>query len=193
MATAAQVHANRMNALHSTGPRTDEGKAASSRNALTHGLNSTEFIVRDDEQEAFAQLRDSLLEELRPETPLARHLFSQLLHAAWTMHRVHRIEAEMVDNLADPLANDSCRHQLDLLARYHARAERSYYRALKELREHTTNLYLRDTLPPILRTELPGLAPPDRVHRTMRAREIAWRNLPESIWEEPAEPNPPPQ
>ncbi len=38
MATRAQIEANRRNARKSTGPRTAEGKATSSRNAVTHGL-----------------------------------------------------------------------------------------------------------------------------------------------------------
>ena len=38
MATRAQIEANRRNARKSTGPRTAEGKAASSCNAVTHGL-----------------------------------------------------------------------------------------------------------------------------------------------------------
>ena len=40
MATDRQIAANRLNALRSTGPATDEGKAASRGNALTHGLTS---------------------------------------------------------------------------------------------------------------------------------------------------------
>jgi hypothetical protein len=38
MATEAQTAANRRNAARSTGPRTQEGKEASSRNSLKHGL-----------------------------------------------------------------------------------------------------------------------------------------------------------
>ena len=45
MATAAQIAANRRNALKSTGPRTGAGKAASSRNALRHGLRARTAVV----------------------------------------------------------------------------------------------------------------------------------------------------
>ncbi len=38
MATAAQIAANRRNALKSTGPKTRQGKRASSRNAVKHGV-----------------------------------------------------------------------------------------------------------------------------------------------------------
>jgi hypothetical protein len=38
--TEAQINANRENAKKSTGPRTAEGKAASSRNGLKHGLRA---------------------------------------------------------------------------------------------------------------------------------------------------------
>ena len=38
--TTPMLEANRANAQRSTGPRTEEGKAASSRNAWKHGLNS---------------------------------------------------------------------------------------------------------------------------------------------------------
>ena len=50
MATQAQIEANRRNAAHSTGPKTDEGKARSSQNAITHGFYAKAFVVRDDER-----------------------------------------------------------------------------------------------------------------------------------------------
>src|SRR5207244_3680634 len=40
MSTSAQIEANRANSLKSTGPKTEEGKAISSRNALKHGFFS---------------------------------------------------------------------------------------------------------------------------------------------------------
>ena len=68
--------ANAANAQHSTGPRTPEGKAASSRNAVKHGLASRDLVVRDDEQDAFHQLQQSLLQEIAPAGALEQFAFN---------------------------------------------------------------------------------------------------------------------
>ena len=54
MASPAQIEANRLNALKSTGPRTAEGKDASRRNAIKHGLAAETLILPDEEAEAVA-------------------------------------------------------------------------------------------------------------------------------------------
>ncbi len=38
MSTQAQILANQANSLHSSGPKTEEGKAISSKNNFRHGL-----------------------------------------------------------------------------------------------------------------------------------------------------------
>jgi len=45
MSTEAQIHANRQNAQKSTGPKTAEGKAAVSQNAVKHGLIASEAVI----------------------------------------------------------------------------------------------------------------------------------------------------
>ncbi len=45
MATEAQTNANRANSQKSTGPRTAEGKAAVSQNAVKHGLFGHEAVI----------------------------------------------------------------------------------------------------------------------------------------------------
>ena len=54
MASPAQLLANRANALKSTGPRTVEGKDASRRNAVKHGLASETLILPDEESDLVA-------------------------------------------------------------------------------------------------------------------------------------------
>ena len=45
MPTKKQNEANRRNAQLSTGPKTTNGKARASRNALTHGLFATDLLL----------------------------------------------------------------------------------------------------------------------------------------------------
>jgi hypothetical protein len=75
VATAAQLAANRANAQRSTGPRTPEGKAASSRNALTHGAYASDDTI-------LATASDAYLEDFRahfqPANPLEEHLVEHL-------------------------------------------------------------------------------------------------------------------
>ena len=49
MSTTAQIKANRQNARKSTGPKTDEGKAAVSQNALKHGIFAESVIEGENE------------------------------------------------------------------------------------------------------------------------------------------------
>ncbi|MHC4445109.1 MAG: hypothetical protein ACYTA5_21125 [Planctomycetota bacterium] len=44
-----QLQANRQNAKKSTGPKTPEGKARSSQNALKHGLLARQILINDDD------------------------------------------------------------------------------------------------------------------------------------------------
>lgn len=57
MASPAQIAANRSNALRSTGPRTPEGKDASRRNALTHGMTAETLALPEGAEEAEAVAR----------------------------------------------------------------------------------------------------------------------------------------
>jgi hypothetical protein len=54
------AQANRLNAQSSTGPRTASGKAASARNALTHGLTSKRVVLDTEDAAAYASFRDDL-------------------------------------------------------------------------------------------------------------------------------------
>ena len=136
MATPAQVIANQQNAQSSTGPRTSEGKARVAQNAIKHGLTSRHLIIRPDEQEEFDDLQTSLYVELDPQGAIETVTFHDLVHAAWNLHRLRRMEAEC--DLADFAAYDR-------ISRYQARTQRAYYKALKELRVLQTNRVLRRT------------------------------------------------
>src|ERR1700710_1770512 len=81
MASPRQLRANRLNALKSTGPKTDEGKERSRENALTHGL--TARVVRPlHEHEEAERLVDHWRVSLRPMTNFDEHLLEQVATAA---------------------------------------------------------------------------------------------------------------
>ena len=145
MSTQAQIEANRANAQLSTGPRTIEGKAASSKNARTHGLTSKDLVILPHEQDDFLDFQIELTEQIKPNGMLERTAFDNLLHASWNMRRIRRLEAQLAESGSDPLTNPILAPQCDRYARYFARAEKSYYRALRELRTLQSDRYVLET------------------------------------------------
>ena len=97
MATERQIEANRRNALQSTGPRTDEGKAASSRNAVWHGLSAHRMLLDGEDPQHFHDLRVSLYEELRPSTEVEAQLVESLAQLYWRLARAPAFEAAIVN------------------------------------------------------------------------------------------------
>ncbi len=142
--TDAKVAANQANAQHSTGPKSEAGKATVARNAVKHGLTSKELIVRDDERDEFIVLQAELLDEVLPESAIEKTLFHQLLYAAWNLRRVRRLEAALFDGAADPLADDVLAQKMDRYAKHATRFERMYHRSLKELKAIKTQRAVND-------------------------------------------------
>jgi hypothetical protein len=143
MATAAQLTANRANALHSTGPVTPDGKLRVAQNALKHGLTAKHLVVSSEDREEFESLREALIAELAPQGAIETITFNEILHAAWNLHRFRRIEARISCGDLDDFILRESTTVLDRLTRYQARAQRAYYRALQELRTLQTNRALR--------------------------------------------------
>ncbi|WZO95783.1 hypothetical protein EP7_002753 [Isosphaeraceae bacterium EP7] len=61
-----RIDANRRNAMRSTGPKTEEGKAQSRRNSLIHGLSGNGVVVPEREAQAARELGEQLVSSLRP-------------------------------------------------------------------------------------------------------------------------------
>jgi hypothetical protein len=143
MATPAQLTANQANSKHSTGPRTEEGKARVAQNALRHGLTAKHLVVREDEREVFEAFRSDLESELDPQGAIELATFEELLHAAWNLQRFRRLESEVSLGTLDDFTDPQTTAVLDRLSRYQSRAQRAYFKALSELRTLQTNRALR--------------------------------------------------
>ncbi len=142
----------------STGPRTPEGKAISSRNALKHGFSSKNIIIMPGQEDDFLSLETDLASQVRPEGPLETSLFHQLLRDAWTLHRVEIRQVEMAESGIDPLFDPDCEKEFDRLERYHSRYQSSFHRSLRQLRSLQTTRVVQNLLPaPLGQGGLPAL------------------------------------
>ena len=143
MSTERQIEANRRNSLQSTGPRTAEGKAVSSQNALKSGLDAdSQFVIGESRQE-FAELQDEYLDRFLPRTPDERFLVDTLLRNEWLPRRLFRVEAQLWEyhtlrasrSEGVPLG-EAFATAGTVFMRLHRRvahAERSYKEALRDL------------------------------------------------------------
>jgi hypothetical protein len=69
--SSARAEASRNNGAKSRGPRTPEGKARSSQDALKHGMRAQKYVVLPEEDGAeFAELEAALIAELAPDGAL---------------------------------------------------------------------------------------------------------------------------
>ncbi len=98
MSSAKQFAANRRNGERGTGPRTNPGKARSSRNALKHGLSAEQVVMLGEDPAAFEALRDDLYAHYQPADPVAINLVEQVAACLWRLRRVPEIEAGIFEH-----------------------------------------------------------------------------------------------
>lgn len=92
-----KIESNQENALKSTGPKTEEGRAISRMNALKHGLRSQQAVVQGlqvkESKEEFMELHQRFWEELEPVGPVEEMLAGQIVTLHWRMRRVWAAES----------------------------------------------------------------------------------------------------
>ncbi|HEV3332776.1 MAG TPA: hypothetical protein VG096_17435 [Bryobacteraceae bacterium] len=95
MSTQRQIEANRLNAQKSTGPRTPEGKAVSSQNALKSGLDADSQFVIGESGDEFAAFQHQYIVRFQPMTPEERFQVDTLIRNEWMLRRFFRAEAHL--------------------------------------------------------------------------------------------------
>jgi hypothetical protein len=130
MATLKQIDANRRNALRSTGPRTPEGKAAVSMNALKHGLRARTVVLPSENAEEFHQLCDDLEAEWQPQSRSEQFYVEQMAVSQW---KLNRMEIGEVNVFTNETRAQTQLPMLDRLWQAQCRLERSYARAQRDL------------------------------------------------------------
>jgi hypothetical protein len=99
MATNAQIIANRRNAKKSTGPRSRQGRAIVSQNAVKHGLLARQNVISTESQADFNLYRDQALNELAPESLMESILANRIVILSWRLQRTVRIQTQTIDAL----------------------------------------------------------------------------------------------
>jgi len=142
MSSTAQLLANRENSLKSTGPSSESGKLASSKNAISHGLSSTgDPVLPHEDRRQFDALLDRYKLDFSPSVGHEEFLVVTMVAARWRLERAGRIETsllgEMFDSPEGRMAQTMMSKEGDALLRlerYRAGIERTYHRCTRELR-----------------------------------------------------------
>ena len=198
MATSqAKIDANRRNAEKSTGPRTEEGKANSRRNALKHGMTGDGIVVPVEDMVEVEKRFKAYVEDLQPKGALQLTLVRRAATLAVRMERcaereiesrVDRVTSELDScEIPDDLPDDAipelqriiaCEAAFDasregkLVRRYELDAERGFYRAIMELRRAQNNASLRYSHYSVTRyqDELASFLKPSMFAKSVEAR-----------------------
>lgn len=182
MSSQQQIQANRKNAKKSTGPKTPEGKAAASQNALKHGLTATRDVVATESQEDYDAHRQALLEELTPQGPMQSILAERIVSLSWRLRRAGYIQNQAIDVFEERINPDGYRRRrqqednekdpnlilgrvalrdftnervIDRLQMYETRIENSLYKTIQKLKTLQKNAR---PAPSIINIEDPELA-----------------------------------
>jgi hypothetical protein len=124
---ARRAESNRQNAQSSTGPRSFEGKLASSRNATKHGLAGGQIIIPGEDPAAFDALLAALLEEHQPANTTEELLITGMAQSHWLTQRAIRLQNDCF--AADGIDTK----RLALFLRYQTTHQRAFHKALNTL------------------------------------------------------------
>ncbi len=156
MATEKQINANRLNGKKG-GPKTPAGRAAVRNNALKHGLAAHHPVIPAlEDNDDFNTCLNDLRQELNPVGLMEHMLVNQIADAYWRRQRIivleqglfesvrcevePRMNQDYVDLTKAALLNGIAARDArgeDMLGRYYrydVRFERSFFKALKELK-----------------------------------------------------------
>ena len=138
----ARTRANRENAQKSTGPRTDAGRAASSRNAVKHGLfaaDVTKYFRSEEESQRYQRFVDGIVNDLAPVGDLETVLAHRAADIQFRLDMLRTAEFKVYSGEALPIDTmEGYLHQLKnplaLASLYDSRFQNSFTKTMKELR-----------------------------------------------------------
>src|ERR1700694_313947 len=158
MPSELKSETSRINGAKSHGPKTPEGKEASSRNSLKHGFTSSKtFILKCESADEYQEFLAEHIAIHQPVTAPEKELVDQMAIARWRIRRFVNAETVLIDcevvrnraKVEKEFATTSCAVHVDmairsladesrclsLMSRYEARHQRTHDKAYAALRE----------------------------------------------------------
>src|SRR3954454_8512164 len=112
-----RAEVSRRNGAKSRGPKTEAGRAASSRNSTRHGMRAKVLVMANEDPEVVAARVAAWEEHYRPQSPAAQHLVNQCVAATLLSDRCQLAHdsalADQVDEAAPAWAYDRCAEGAD--------------------------------------------------------------------------------
>jgi hypothetical protein len=96
MSTQAQLEANRANAQLSTGPKTTEGKAKVSHNAVKNGLTGATVLLPSDDAALYELHVSNTIAIWAPATHREQLLVQSIADTEWRLQRIPALESGML-------------------------------------------------------------------------------------------------
>jgi hypothetical protein len=96
MTSFRQIEANRRNAIRNTGPRTEEGKRQTRRNAVRHGLCAETVIESVEDIEDYKAFEAAVIADYDAQTAVERELLLRLASLLWRLRRATAIETDLL-------------------------------------------------------------------------------------------------
>ena len=87
---------NKLNAMHSKGPKSDEGKSKASQNALKHGLTARVLTLPGEDPDEIQAQADAWYDAAQPETHDEEVLTDQLALASLRLERLAKAETAIL-------------------------------------------------------------------------------------------------
>src|SRR3954467_10545166 len=101
-----RAEVSRRNGAKSRGPKTEAGRAASSRNSTKHGMRARVLVMANEDPEVVAARLAEWDDHYRPQSPAARHLVNQCVAATLLSDRCQLAHDAALADQVDGAAKD---------------------------------------------------------------------------------------
>ena len=151
-----KLAANRANGALSHGPKTPEGKARCSQNAVRHGLLADISKLSVESRQGYSDHVQGYYDQFRPKSEFELGLVEEMAIASWHLRRAFAIENQMMENemnacnharneldrITLAFGNLADSRQLNLIQRYQTRLHNRHSRTLRDF------ILIRKEFPP---------------------------------------------